>query len=193
MKILSIFVAYLENMNFNGPYLQNVNNYFELFATHFFHKLYFSGRRSGSEVFSVEINHFWPHFSAPWAIPACKNGHCCGKFLFKALRKLLFKGSFRLNFINFTITHMYTGILFRKLFWLTVRKNCSSDQEKLLKMRWWRPIFFWNILGINRTIYSNSDRSEQILKQNTFFNLLLDISQIFVFNWGGIKPWRTPN
>ena len=25
------------------------------------------------------------------------------------------------------------GILFRKLFWPTVRKNCSSDREKLLK------------------------------------------------------------
>ena len=25
------------------------------------------------------------------------------------------------------------GILLSKLFWLTVRKNCSSDREKLLK------------------------------------------------------------
>ena len=25
------------------------------------------------------------------------------------------------------------GILLQKLFWLTVRKNCSSDREKLLK------------------------------------------------------------
>ena len=28
---------------------------------------------------------------------------------------------------------MYFGILLPKLFWPTVRKNCSSDQEKLLK------------------------------------------------------------
>ena len=28
---------------------------------------------------------------------------------------------------------IYNGILLPKLFWPTVRKNCSSDQEKLLK------------------------------------------------------------
>ena len=27
----------------------------------------------------------------------------------------------------------YNGILLPKLFWPTVRKNCSSDREKLLK------------------------------------------------------------
>ena len=29
--------------------------------------------------------------------------------------------------------HTGTGILLPKLFWPTVRKNCSSDQEKILK------------------------------------------------------------
>ena len=28
-----------------------------------------------------------------------------------------------------------TGILLPKLFWTTVRKNCSSDREKLLKFK----------------------------------------------------------
>ena len=39
------------------------------------------------------------------------------------------------------------GILLPKLFWPTVRKNCSIDQEKLFE--------------ITRTIYSNSEKSEQ--------------------------------
>ena len=30
-------------------------------------------------------------------------------------------------------THSWHGILLPELFWLTVRKNCSSDREKLLK------------------------------------------------------------
>ena len=32
-------------------------------------------------------------------------------------------------------TSVYNGILFPKLFWPTVRKSCSSDQEKLLDSR----------------------------------------------------------
>ena len=41
--------------------------------------------------------------------------------------------------------------MFQKLFWPTVRKNCSSDWEKL----------------ITRTIYFHIEGSEQLLKQNT--------------------------
>ena len=47
-------------------------------------------------------------------------------------------------------TEEYKGerncILFRKLFWLTVRKNCTSDQEKLLKILCCRPIIFRNFM-----------------------------------------------
>ena len=32
-----------------------------------------------------------------------------------------------------TYLHMYNGILLPKLFWPTVRKNCSTVREKLLK------------------------------------------------------------
>ena len=35
--------------------------------------------------------------------------------------------------ITFSLEIMYIGILLPKLFWPTVRKNCSSDREKLLK------------------------------------------------------------
>ena len=36
---------------------------------------------------------------------------------------------------NGKIILMKIGILLPKLFWPTVRKNCSSDQEKLLKFK----------------------------------------------------------
>ena len=42
-----------------------------------------------------------------------------------------------------------------------MRKYCSSDQEKLLKFE--TESQNWNI---TRTIYSNSERSVQFLKQN---------------------------
>ena len=60
------------------------------------------------------------------------------------------------------------GILLLKLFWPTVRRNCSSDREKL----------FWKLFEITRTIYSNSERSEQFLVTECFFNLVLEVSQI---------------
>ena len=52
-----------------------------------------------------------------------------------------------------------TGILLLKLFWPTVRKNCSTDWEKVLKFEaeGWE---FTNFFAITRTIYSNSESSE---------------------------------
>ena len=55
------------------------------------------------------------------------------------------------------------GILLPKLFCPTVRKNCSSDREKF---------------EITRTICLNSERSEQFLVTECFFNLLLEVSHI---------------
>ena len=46
----------------------------------------------------------------------------------------------------------------------TVRKNCSSDQEKLLKFEAAGPRIC-KMFEITRTIYSNSERSKQFLKQ----------------------------
>ena len=54
------------------------------------------------------------------------------------------------------------GILLPQLFWPTVRKNCSSDREKLLKFRDWRPRIC-KIFEITWTIHSNSERSEKFL------------------------------
>ena len=63
------------------------------------------------------------------------------------------------------------GILLPKLFWPTVRKKCSSDWEKCLK-------FEAEFFEISRTIFSNSEKSEQFLKQNAF-NLTTVFFNIF--------------
>ena len=84
-------------------------------------------------------------------------------------------------FVTWNIRHnhlffpQYIGILFRKLFWPSLIKICSADWEKYLKIRSWRRRIC-KILETTRTIYSNSERSKQNLKQNTFL--------IF---WGGHK------
>ena len=54
-----------------------------------------------------------------------------------------------------------SGILLPKLFLPTVRKNCSSDREKLLKFE--ADAKNLQIFEITRTIYSISERSEQFL------------------------------
>ena len=60
------------------------------------------------------------------------------------------------------------GILLPKLFWLTVRKKCSSDREK----NWgWKPRIC-KISEITRTIYSNIERWEQFLVTECFFYLV---------------------
>ena len=38
-------------------------------------------------------------------------------------------------FMSILVVDWYNGILLPKLFWPTVRKNCSSDREKLLKFQ----------------------------------------------------------
>ena len=64
------------------------------------------------------------------------------------------------------------GIFFLKLFWPSVRKNCYSDTRET----WgWRPRICKNF-EIIRTIYSNSERSEEFLKRMGFF--FLEIFQI---------------
>ena len=70
------------------------------------------------------------------------------------------------------------GILLPKLFWPTVRKNCSSDWEKLLKFEAEDREFAKILRSLFRTIYSNSERSEQVLVTECFFNLLLEVSHI---------------
>ena len=69
------------------------------------------------------------------------------------------------------------GILLPKLFWPTVRKNCSSDREKIVKFEAKGQEFAKNF-EITRTIYSNSERSERLLVTECFFNLLVKVSHI---------------
>ena len=55
--------------------------------------------------------------------------------------------------------------LLPKLFWFTMRKNCSSDRVKCLKFEaeGWE---FAKTFEITSTIYFNSERPVQFLKQN---------------------------
>ena len=64
-------------------------------------------------------------------------------------------------------------ILFPKLFWPTVRENCSSDRENLLKFKAEAEnLITW-------TIYSNSERSENFLVTECFFHLFLGIQAVW--------------
>ena len=75
---------------------------------------------------------------------------------------------------------LWNGILLPKLFWSTARKKCSSDQEKLSKFEAeGREVAKITRTKITRTIYSNSERSEQFLVPECFFNLFLEVSQIW--------------
>ena len=71
-------------------------------------------------------------------------------------------------YLNVFFERIMNGILLPKLFWPTVRENCSSDWEKLLKFKagGWE---FAKILRSHRTICLNSERSEQFLVTECFF------------------------
>ena len=69
------------------------------------------------------------------------------------------------------------GILIPKLFWPAVRKKCFCNQEKLLKFEA-ECRGFAKIFEITRTIYSNSERSEQFFVTECSFNLFLEVSHI---------------
>ena len=64
------------------------------------------------------------------------------------------------------------GVLSPKLFWPTARKKNSSDLRKNFDIRGW----ICKIFEITRTIYSNSERSEQLVTE-CFFNLFPEVSQ----------------
>ena len=91
----------------------------------------------------------------------------CQKHVFSKKRKD--------NEIHVAFVLRENGILLPKLFWPTVRKKCSSDREKLLKLEAESREF----AKIFRTIYSNSERSEQFLVTECFFNLFLEVSHIY--------------
>ena len=73
-----------------------------------------------------------------------KSNHCLLKLCKSLSRKVSFTKNKPVNFIHLSGFSLQkrtfafkkekrNGILLPKLFWPTVRKNCSSDQEKLLK------------------------------------------------------------
>jgi hypothetical protein len=71
-----------------------------------------------------------------------------------------------------TLSQLRNGILLPKLFWPTVRKNYSVDQEKLLKFEAEGQEIAW-------IIHSNCESSEQCLVTECFFNLFLEVSHIW--------------
>ena len=58
-----------------------------------------------------------------------------------------------------------------------MRKNCSSDREKLLKFEA-EGREFAKILRSLEQFIQNSERSEQFLVTECFFNLFLEVSHI---------------
>ena len=69
------------------------------------------------------------------------------------------------------------GILLPKLFWPSVRKNCSSYWETRLKFEAERPRIS-KLFELTITISLNSERSEQFLETECFFSLFLEVSHI---------------
>ena len=74
--------------------------------------------------------------------------------------------------VPWNLKKMWNEFLLPKLFWHTVRKNCSSDREKIWNLR----LKAKNLQNfeITRTICSNSESSEQFLVTECLFNLFLD-------------------
>ena len=56
-------------------------------------------------------------------------------------------------------------------------KNCSSDREKLLKFKA-EGREFKKKIEITRTIYSNSEKSQQVFVIGCFFNLFREVSHV---------------
>ena len=90
------------------------------------------------------------------------------KFKIWGMQRLNFDTIWQL-FYTFWIGGTRNGILLPKLFWPTVRKNCSSDREKTFEILGWRQKIFKNF-EITRPLYSNSERFEQFLVKECFLN-----------------------
>ena len=70
---------------------------------------------------------------------------------------------------------MINGILLPKLFWPTVRENCSSDREKLLKFE----AGGWEFANILKSLQTICLRSDQFLVTECFFILFLEVFHIW--------------
>ena len=88
----------------------------------------------------------------------------CRDLFFAELNASPILDSFYLLFRNFSVKN---GILLPKLFWPTVRKNCSNDREQFLKFE-----------AEGREFAKFLRSIEQFLVTECFFNLFLEVSQI---------------
>ena len=70
---------------------------------------------------------------------------------------------------------IWNDILLPELFWPTVKKNVLEIEKN--EIQDWRERFF-KFFEITRTIYSSSERSEQFLVTDRFFDLFLEVSHI---------------
>ena len=71
-------------------------------------------------------------------------------------------------YLHFAVRTLQIQLNFVSKIVLTKCEKCLSDQEFFLKVQGWRPRI-WKIFEITRTLYSNSERSKQSLKQDSFF------------------------
>jgi hypothetical protein len=82
--------------------------------------------------------------------------------------------------VNCLRKYWRNGILLPKLFWPTVRKKCYSDREKRLKFEAEGQEFAKFLRSLEQFIQTVhcSERSEQFLVTECFFNLFLEVSHI---------------
>ena len=134
--------------------------------------------RKNWSAFSVNMGMAWP----------CKPCHAP---LFRGIliktRSLVMSRTFGAKALINPFTQEYA--MFSKIV-LTARKNCSNDQEKLWNLRLKAAENIQNVCDQYRTIYLNSEREEQFLKQNDFFNLFL-VSYLIIGIWKPTGKFRT--
>ena len=88
---------------------------------------------------------------------------------------------------NVVLTHFWravynkvwcrNSILLTKLFWHTVRKNCSLQSRKTFEIWGWR-LRICKIFEVTWTFFFKQWNSEQFLLTKCFLNLFLEVSQI---------------
>ena len=99
----------------------------------------------------------------------------CSPDLFKSV-KYDFQSKFSMSRISSIFRKWYfvTKIVLTYIRW----EKIVLVMEKTFEIRGWRPRIF-KIFEITRTIYSNSEKSEQFLVTECFFNLFLEVSHVW--------------
>ena len=94
------------------------------------------------------------------------HSHRSGRNLGLHVRYHLKKNCYKLRLSNAKTNNI--GILIPNLFWPTLRKNCFSGREKLLKFEAEGREFAKILRLLEQFIQKVSERSKQFLKQNAF-------------------------